>query len=352
VNAFLQSNQSLSKLLEHLEQNSTAGRRRQLQNQFNKNIIGTYMRKISFIPAVIFCMLFQSISLAQDKVIPLYSCEIPNSKKIPLSYQEINDSTSGYFTKISVPTITVFTPEKGKENGTAVIIFPGGGYRVVVDEGEVFAKAFNSYGITVFVVKYRLPSDEIMQNKSSGPLQDAQMAIKLVRMNAKEYNIDADKIGFVGLSAGGHLATTEATHPNSILIDNQEKINLRPDFMILLYPVISFTQSQVSGTITKLLGSNPSEDSLNFFSNEKYVTANTPPTFLLHAGDDTRVSVKHSLLFYEALQNAKVNAEFHILQNGGHAFALEHPTRGDKWFHWCIDWLNENGFGIQPKKRN
>jgi len=299
-----------------------------------------------------FFFIFQISSFAQHKLIPLYSGEIPNSKKTPASYQEIKDTTSGYFTKVSVPTLSVFTPEKGKENGTAVIIFPSGGYRVVVDEGETFAKAFNSYGITAFVLKYRLPSDEIMYNKNLGPLQDAQMAIKLVRMHAKEYNIDTTKVGFVGLSAGGHVATTEATHLNSILINNHEKINLRPDFMILLYPVISFKQSQVSGTIAKLLGPTPSEDSLNFFSSEKHVTANTPPTFLLHAGDDTRVSVKHSLLFYEALQNAKVNSEFHVLQNGDHAFALEHPTRGDKWFHWCIDWLNENGFGIQAKKQN
>lgn len=310
------------------------------------------MRKISFIPAIMFCMLFQGISFAQGKVISLYSGKIPNSKQTPVSYQEIKDTTRGYFTNISVPTLTVFTPPEGIENGTAVIIFPSGGYRVVVDEGEDFAKAFIRKGITVFVLKYRLPSDEIMQDKSIGALQDAQMAIKHIRMNAKGYNIDPNKIGFVGLSAGGHLATTEATHLDKVVIDNKEKVNLRPDFMILLYPVISFTQAKVNATITKLLGTNPSEDSLIFFSNEKHVTGDTPPTFLLHAADDERVSVQHSLSFFEALQNAKVKSELHVLQSGGHAFALEHPTRGDKWFDWCIDWLNENGFGIQTKKKN
>ncbi|MBN8642918.1 MAG: alpha/beta hydrolase [Flavobacteriales bacterium] len=287
--------------------------------------------------------IFQIKFYAQEKVIPLYRDEITNSKKIPEDYIEIRDE-NGLFIKISVPTLTVFTPKKGTENGTAVIIFPSGGYRVVVDEGEDIAKAFTSQGITAFVLKYRLPSDEIMQDKSIGPLQDAQMAIKLVRMNAKAYNIDANKIGFVGLSAGGHLATTEATHLDTVLIENKENINLRPDFMVLVYPVISFTEAKVTATITKLLGATPSEELLSFFSNEKHVTTNTPPTFLLHAGDDTRVSVQHSKLFYEALQNAKVKSEFHILQNGGHGFALEHDTRGDKWFSWCIDWLNENGF--------
>ncbi|GGD40965.1 hypothetical protein GCM10011514_01310 [Emticicia aquatilis] len=307
------------------------------------------MKTRIFILKIILFSLRQITSFAQEKVISIYSGEIPNSKEAPLNYQENRDS-DGLFTKISVPTLTVYTPEKKVKNGTAVIILPSGGYRVLVDEGEDFAKTFIKHGITAFVLKYRLPSDEIMQDKSIGPLQDAQMAIKLVRMNAKEYNIDTNKIGFVGVSAGGHLATTEATHLETVLIDNKEKINLRPDFMILIYPVISFTQAKVNATIAKLLGTNPSEETLNFFSNEKHVTANTPPTFLLHAGDDERVSVKHSLLFYEALQNVKVNSEVHILQSGGHGFALEHPTRGDKWSIWCIDWLNENGFGIQTKK--
>ena len=301
-----------------------------------------------FLMAILLSLL-QITSFAQQKVIPLYSGEIPNSKKTPANYKE-NLDTNGLFTQISIPTLTVYTPKKGTENGTAVIILGSGGYRVLVDEGGDFARAFISKGITTFVLKYRLPSDEIMKDKSTGPLQDAQMAIKLVRMNAKEYNVDTNKIGFVGVSAGGHLASTEATHLNTVLIDNQEKINLRPDFMILVYPVISFTQAKVSATITKLLGANPDEYSLIYFSNEKHVTANTPPTFLLHANDDLRVPVQHSLLFYEALQKAKVKSEFHILQSGGHGFALEHETRGDKWFSWCIDWLDENGFGIQAKK--
>lgn len=303
---------------------------------------------ICIVTTVLFSFL-QITLFAQQKVIPLYAGEIPNSKKTPANYRE-NLDTNGLFTKISVPTLTVFTPPKGTANGTAVIIMGSGGYRVLVDEGGDFARAFTSKGITTFVLKYRLPGDEIMKDKSTGPLQDAQMAIKLVRMNAKEYKIDTNKIGFVGVSAGGHLASTEATHLDDIFIDNREKINLRPDFMILVYPVISFTQSKVSATITKLLGENPGEDALNYFSNEKHVTANTPPTFLLHANDDVRVSVQHSLLFYEALQKAKVKSEFHILQSGGHGFGLEHETRGDKWFTWCIDWLNENGFGIQTKK--
>jgi acetyl esterase/lipase len=312
-------------------------------------IAGTY------ILTAIFFVFSQVNSFAQGKVIPLYSGEIPNSRKTPAGYKE-NLDTNGLFTNISVPTLTVYTPKKGTANGTAVIIFPSGGYRVVVDEGGDFAKAFISKGITTFILKYRLPSDEIMQDKSMGPLQDAQMAIKFVRNNAGKYYIDSNKIGFVGVSAGGHLASTEATHLNTVLIENEEKINLRPDFMILVYPVISFTQAGVIGavgaTISNLLGTTPSKESLDFFSNEKHVTANTPPAFLLHAGDDGRVSAEHSILFYEALQKVKVKAELHILQSGGHGFALEHETRGGKWFSWCIDWLQENGFGNQEESRH
>lgn len=308
------------------------------------------MKTSTFTATVTFMLLVPVVSAAQVKTIPLYSGEIPNSKKTPAAYKEVNDTASGYFTNVSIPSLTVYTPPKGTANGTAVIILPGGGYRVLVDEGEYFAKALTSKGITAFALKYRLPADEIMTDKSIGPLQDAQMAIKLVRMNAKKYNIDTNKIGFLGLSAGGHLASTAATHLNTVLIENNENISLRPDFLILVYPVISFTEAKVTGTIARLLGPAPTEDALNFFSNEKHVTAGTPPTFLLHAGDDARVSVQHSLLFYQALLQAKVNAELHILPNGGHAFALEHPTRAGKWFSWCMDWLQDNGFGKTTKK--
>ncbi len=308
------------------------------------------MKKELLIACVLIFSIFHLRPFAQGRVIPLYAGAIPHAKKTPAYYTETNDTARGYFSNISFPTLTEYLPKEGSANGTAVIIFPGGGYRVLVDEGEYFAKAFTSRGITAFALKYRLPSDEIMEDKTTGPLQDAQMAIQYVRKHALKYHLDSNKIGLIGLSAGGHLATTLATHLNSVLIENREHINLRPDFLILAYPVISFTETPVPGTVTRLLGPSPSADSLNFFSNEKQVTAQTPPAFLVHAGDDDRVSVRHSLLFYEALLQAKVNAELHILPNGGHAFAMEHPTRGDQWFSWCIDWLHDNGFGLPAKQ--
>jgi acetyl esterase/lipase len=306
--------------------------------------LNTFTLKIEEMKVVLllFALLtFHYFSFAQERVIPLYKGTMPGSKRIPEDYIETRDS-SGFITKISTPDLTTFLPEKA--NGTAVIIAPSGGYEVWVDEGEDIALAFNRIGITAFVLKYRLPSDEIMIDKSVGPLQDAQMAMMILRTHATEWKINSDKIGFVGISAGGHLASSAGTHFENPVIENRANINLRPDFMILLYPVISFDSKLMSRTRTNLLNATPSAQQEDFFSNEKQVTTHTPPTWLIHAADDKRVSVKHSLLFYNALLQAGVKAEMHILQSGGHGFALEHDTRQDKWMEWCADWLRENNF--------
>jgi acetyl esterase/lipase len=285
---------------------------------------------------------FHSLLFSQN-VIPLYSGDIPNAKKTPADYLEQRDAR-GFILNVSVPTLTTFFPEKA--NGTAVIIAPSGGYEVWVDEGEEMAHAFNKVGVTAFVLKYRLPSDKIMIDKTIGPLQDAQMAIMTLRKRAAEWKIDPHKIGFVGMSAGGHIASTAGTHFDNPVIENKEKISLRPDFMILLYPVISLDPEMVKKTKTAntLLGEKPSERQINFFSNEKHVTSETPPTWLIHAGDDDHVSARHSLVFYDALLKANVKSEIHILSTGGHGFSLDHPTKKDKWMDWCTDWLHENGF--------
>jgi acetyl esterase/lipase len=290
-----------------------------------------------------YLLLLVNICFAQ-KVIPLYKGLIPNSKTLPNDYIEQIDS-SGFVINISVPTLAVYLPDKSTANGTAVIIAPSGGYQVWVDEGVEIAHAFNKVGIAAFILKYRLPNDAIMIDKSIGPLQDAQTAVATLRQRAIEWNIDPNKVGFIGISAGGHLASTAGTHFNKAVIQNTQT-NLRPDFMILLYPVISFDPTQVTQTATRknLLGENITEEQINFFSNEKHVTSDTPPTWLIHATDDNRIKVKHSLLFYEALIKSKVNAELHILSTGGHGFAPEHPTRKMRWLDPCFEWLRESGF--------
>jgi acetyl esterase/lipase len=168
------------------------------------------------------------------------------------------------------------------------VICPGGGYQLVVasDEGSAVAMAFNKIGVTAFVLKYRLPNELIMNDKTIGPLQDAQMAIRTIREHAKEWNLHADKIGIVGLSAGGHLASTTGTHFATPVIDNPGKTSLRPDFMVLIYPVITFGPEGAPRTRTNLIGKDPPEELIGFFSSEKHVTPATPPTFLVHATDD------------------------------------------------------------------
>ena len=199
------------------------------------------------------------------------------------------------------------------------------------------------HGITAFVLKYRLPSDSIMPDKSIGPLQDAQQAIKLVRERAKEWNIDSGKIGIMGFSAGGHLAATAATHFNKAFIPNKEGTSLRPDFAILVYPVISFTENLMhKGSRDLLLGTKPSGEQIKLFSNEQQVTEKTPPTWLTHTGDDTLVPVENSIQFYEALIKNKVPAEMHLYPKGGHGFVLFQPT--EEWMQPLFSWMKKSGW--------
>lgn len=293
-----------------------------------------------------FCalMLMCSAIICHAQETPLYPNGVPNSKPTPKTYAEKWDKD--WASKVSVPTITPYLPEKGKANGTAIIVFPGGGYSGLAmgHEGRDIAKAFNGMGVTAFVVKYRLPSDSIMVDKTIGPLQDAQQAVLIVRKNAAKWGIKADKIGIIGFSAGGHLASTEGTHFNKVLVDNKENISVRPDFMLLLYPVISFGPQAHVGSRENLIGKTPSEELLDLYSNEKQITANTPPTFLAHAGDDDVVPVQNSLMFYDGLLKYKVKAEMHIFQAGGHGFGLNNSKTDEKWIDWAKSWMLENGF--------
>jgi len=291
-------------------------------------------------------MLFSAVTIAraQEKPMLLYPDGVPNSKPTPKTYVEKNDKD--WITKVSVPTLTPYLPAKGTANGAAIVIFPGGSYAGLASahEGRAIGEAFASFGVTAFVVKYRLPSDSIMVNKTIGPLQDAQQAVITVRRNAAKWGINPNKIGIIGFSAGGHLASTEGTHFDKVLVDDKDNVSARPDFMMLLYPVISFGPVAHVGSRENLAGKNPSEDIINLYSNEKQVTANTPPTFLIHAQDDDVVPVENSLLFYEACLKAKVKAEMHLFEEGGHGFGLVDPKSKNHWIDWAKNWLSENGF--------
>jgi acetyl esterase/lipase len=292
---------------------------------------------------MIFCM---AATTMQAQVIwPLYPDGIPNSK--PTNEKETVEIRNGItlIGQITTPTLTLYRP--AKPNGTAIIICPGGGYWInaSVHEGSDVAKKFNEWGITAFVLKYRIPNDATMEKKEIGPLQDAQQAIKIVREKSKELGINPSHVGIMGFSAGGHLASTAGTHFSNAFISNLEKTNLRPDFMVLVYPVISFQDSVGHiGSRDQLIGKNPSLQKVNEYSNELHVNAQTPPSFLVHASDDEGVSPENSVLFYQQLIKNKVPAELHLYQKGGHGFGMNNPTTKDEWIERLKNWMTTNNW--------
>lgn len=274
--------------------------------------------------------------------IPLYNGPIPNSKPVPdEETSEVRDDGVLIISKVTRPTLTAYLPESDKATGQAVIICPGGGYWILAagHEGADVAKTFVDKGIAAFVLKYRLPNGLAMEDKVTGPLQDAQRAIQLVRERAAEFRINPEQLGIMGFSAGGHLASTAGTHFQRELIDNPNKINLRPDFMILVYPVISFDPAiGHSGSAKNLLGENPSKGMLDLYSNDKQVTAQTPPTYLVHAKDDN-VRIENSYLFEEALKKNQVPVATTYFEKGGHGFGMNNPTSATKWMDEVEKWL-------------
>lgn len=290
-----------------------------------------------------FSLLIVACSASAQSVteLPLYPGEIPGSKESSVKEQVIFSNGAVRISSVVKPTLTKFTP--AKPNGVSVIICPGGGYaRLAIDhEGVEVAKAFNEHGITAFVLKYRLPNDSIMVDKTLGPLQDAQQAIRMVREQAAAWGLDRNKIGIMGFSAGGHVASTASTHFDFLADATlKDTTSVRPDFSILIYPVISMIDSITHmGSKNNLLGKNPSAELVKQFSNELQVTKNTPPAFLVQAGDDRTVPVENSVRYYQACIKNKVPVEMHLYPAGGHGFGLHNKTTSDQWFDRLINWM-------------
>ena len=295
----------------------------------------------------IFCMLTISNGLIAQEVIPLYSGKIPNSKNSPdKEKSEISPDHILIISRVSRPTLTIFLAPEETATGAAVLVVPGGGYHIVAagHEGYDVAKEFNKMGVSAFVLKYRIPDDSTMVNKEIGPIQDAQRAIQLIRQNATKWRIDLHRLGILGFSAGGHLASTAATHFTKTYIDNKPPQNLRPDFEILVYPVISFSDSIGHiGSRDNLLGKNPSPEKIKEYSNELQVTPQTPPAFLVHAKDDDAVPVQNSIQYCQALKKNHVSCDIYLYEKGGHGFGLINKTSPIKWMDLVKAWMKAKG---------
>jgi acetyl esterase/lipase len=258
---------------------------------------------------------------AQEYKLLWPSGNIPNYKKT----DEVEKRDTTGIVRISLvqqPGIEVYLPSKQSANGQAIVICPGGGYGILAYdwEGTDIAKWLNSKGIAAIVLKYRLPNSKSNVVPQLSPLLDAQRALRTVRANAQKWNIKKNQIGIMGFSAGGHLASTAGTHfdnGDANAADSVDRLTSRPDFMILMYPVISMSKTYMhQGSRNNLIGANPDSALAKYYSNDLQVTKETPPTFIVHATDDAGVPVENSLSFYQALKTNKVAAEMHIIHMG------------------------------------
>ena len=307
------------------------------------------MKRIIFI---LFIMVFSNLLISgQNYVVPLYRGAIPDSKNTG-SAEKINYTDIIAISDVQNPDISVYLPSKKFSTGQAVVICPGGGYWILAYdlEGTDIARYLNSIGVAGIVLKYRLPTYGNVIEPHKAPLMDAQRAMRLVRNNAKKWNIDSAKIGIMGFSAGGHLASTLGTHfdyGNKASADSIERLSCRPDFMILMYPVISFTDpSTHTGSRDALLGKNPDKNLLTYYSNELQVSKDTPPAFFAAADNDKGVPVENTLLMYRALRANNISAELHILSEGEHGFGLgignEHVASWTNSLKLWLKWLDKH----------
>ena len=308
------------------------------------------MKTRAFLAVIIISILPLLKAGAQQKIMDVWPGGIPGLV-LNDSYVEkstISEGSITRFEKTTNPMLYIFLPPKEKATGTAVLICPGGGYAALAfgHEGNAIASWLNDNGIAGIILKYRLPSDLIMKDKSIGPLQDAQEAMRIIRRNAAMWNIDPKKVGVIGFSAGGHLASTLSTHYNEKVYDVSDTVSARPDFSLLIYPVITMDSSFThEGTRRNLIGDNPSSETIRRFSNEFQVNEKTPPAFMVHSADDKTVPVKNSIVYFGQLVKYNIPSELHIFQKGGHGYGLGGGRDTQSaWPSLCINWLKASGF--------
>jgi len=304
-----------------------------------------YFKKIIPVIGISLLAMFKQVSAQDDthQIIKLWPEGVPGVKSN--SDPEVHDKNGG-ISNVAVPTLTVYKANTDQANGTAVIVCPGGGYShlAFVKEGIVPAKWFVSHGVTAFVLKYRLK-----EYGHPAPLQDVLRAIRLVRSRVKEFNIKEDRIGVLGFSAGGHLAASSGTlfdSPEGKTGASLDSISARPNFLMLLYPVITLRNPYAhKGSGISLLGLNPTDEMVHHLSLDEQVSSSTPPTFIVQTEEDKTVPVENSILFYQALRKSGIKSELHLYANGPHGFAMN-PNLGttSEWPDRLVSWMDSYGW--------
>ena len=292
-----------------------------------------------------FSFFFFQFNYCQEKI-SLWANGVPNQKKSD-KIEKIIETEIIRIENVQNPTLEIYLPSKNIRTDQAVIIFPGGGYEFLAYdwEGTDFAKGLNAKGISAFVLKYRLPTSPSIVDPKLAPLQDAQRAVRLVKANAREWGINTQKIGVLGFSAGGHLASTLATKFNKKTLKNSfdeiDSISARPSFVALIYPVITFDEKyRHEGSKNALIGKSDDKTLISMFSNNLHVNSETPPCFLIHSADDKSVPVQNSMLFYNALIENGISAEMHLFPFGGHGFALAKGKQYlEEWPELLYNWI-------------
>ena len=310
--------------------------------------------RLSFLKYAALLFTLQTALAAEPTEIRLWESVAPGSENIGNVEELVQERGSPEkpdrrLSDITIPTITVYRPDPDRNTGVAIVICPGGGYSgVVVDkEGHDIARFLQDNGITGVVLKYRPPRPEGFVFKHEVPWLDASRAVRLSRHQAANWGIDPDRIGILGFSAGGHLASTVATRyddGSDAATDPVDRHSSRPDFQALIYPVISFRETFThSGSRSRLLGDDPGEELLDLYSSEVQVTEQTPPAFLVSTYDD-RVRAEHILRYWEALRAMDVPAEMHIYEVGGHGYGIRDTGKPvSTWHHRLLEWLRERG---------
>jgi acetyl esterase/lipase len=308
------------------------------------------MKANYFIFFILYSLLGNIITASAQIVIPLYEKDkVPNAKPaliladtFSFKSPQTKQDTQVIVPRTIMPTLTVFSPNATNATDIAIIVCSGGSYQGVADEVEGFpaAKKLSAAGITVFVLHYRVPRADMMTNKEIVPMQDAQTAIIYVREHAKQYHININHVGMIGFSAGGHLVSTAGTHYLNSYIPNPHHTDLRPSFLVLVYPVISFADSLTHlPSRMNLIGPDITPGKIKEYSNELHVTPQTPPAFIVHAIDDYGVPVQNSLLFYAAMLQNKVNTKLFLYAHGKHGFGIYNHTAVNQWIDEAIPWI-------------